>query len=325
MSDQLTKLQKQLCDLLQGSLPLHSRPFAEIAKALDSEEQIVLKEIAALKSAGVIRRIGPVINYLALGRTGTLAVAHVPQDSLPQIAEAINSLENVSHNYLRQHHYNLWFTLQGNSERDIELTLSNLAARFDIDFHSLAARRTFKLDVRFDTESDSLTLCDEVADSPPSEAVVLNAKQKLVLSKLQKDFAVTERPFESLCEPDIDQADVLETIAELIDKGVIRRLAGIVDHRKLGFIANVLFACEVPQERIIDTGAALARFRAVSHCYERETFPRWPYNLFAMMHAKSMGEIQRIIDRFTDSQKTDSFELLPTTAELKKQPIRYDL
>ncbi|MCJ7729662.1 MAG: hypothetical protein MUO27_07280, partial [Sedimentisphaerales bacterium] len=60
-----------------------------------------------------------------------------------------------------------------------------------------------------------------------------------------------------------------------------------------------------------------------SHCYERRTFENWPYNLFAMLHSRSMGEIQRTIDKFTQTQKIDSFELLPTAAELKKQPVKY--
>ena len=63
----------------------------------------------------------------------------------------------------------------------------------------------------------------------------------------------------------------------------------------------------------------------VSHCYEREVFEEWPYNLFAMMHARSMGEIQHAINRFVEAEGIESFELLPTAAELKKQPVRHQL
>ena len=111
-------------------------------------------------------------------------------------------------------------------------------------------------------------------------------------------------------------------LKELIDEGVVRRIAAVVDHRKLGFVANVLFAGEVPQERIIQAGQRLARFGLVSHCYERETFEDWPYNLFAMMHGRSMGEIEHVVNRFVEAEKIDSFQLLPTAAELKKQPVK---
>ena len=131
-----------------------------------------------------------------------------------------------------------------------------------------------------------------------------------------------ERPFDFLCGADLESEEVLRIIQGLIDKSIIRRIAAAVDHRKLGFTANVLFACEVGRDRIIKAGKSLARFRAVTHCYERKTVKDWPYNLFAMMHGRSMGEIQHVTSKFTEAEGIDSFELLPTAAELKKQPIQ---
>jgi hypothetical protein len=84
-----------------------------------------------------------------------------------------------------------------------------------------------------------------------------------------------------------------------------------------------MFCCEVPQDRVEGTGGRLARFRMVSHCYERETFEGWRYNLLAMMHGRSMSEVQQEIKEFTEAEKIKSFELLPTEAELKKRPVKY--
>jgi DNA-binding Lrp family transcriptional regulator len=140
---------------------------------------------------------------------------------------------------------------------------------------------------------------------------------------LQDDLQLTEEPFAFLCGEGLAKQDVLRIIKELIDKGVIRRIAAVVDHRKLGFVVNVLFAGQVPQDRIIEAGQRLARFAIVSHCYQRETFENWPYNLFAMLHAKSMGQIQHVINRFVEAENIESFQLLPTVTELKKQPVRY--
>jgi DNA-binding Lrp family transcriptional regulator len=117
--------------------------------------------------------------------------------------------------------------------------------------------------------------------------------------------------------------EVLRVITELIAKGVIRRIAGVVDHRKLGFVANALFAGQVPKNKVIEVGKKLSRLRIVSHCYERKTFEGWPYNLFAMMHGKSMGQIQDVVDRFTRTEGIKSFQLLPTISELKKQTIKH--
>lgn len=338
MALRLTKFQKQVCNVLQEDLPICWQPFYDLAKYLGADEKTLLQEIEQLKKLGIIRRIRALINYRALGQVSTLVAAHVSQDNLQAVTEAVNAIENVSHNYLRRHHYNLWFTLQASSAPEIELTLSNLSGRFDIDFHSLPVERVFKLDVRFDVESEepAAGLLQDVAHLPkdpdlhtsklvPAQAatVELNENQKRILSVLQEELHLTSEPFAFLCSEGFGQEDLLRTIKELIDSGVVRRIAAVVDHRKLGFTANVLFASEVPQDRIIEAGERLARFRIVSHCYERKTFEGWPYNLFAMMHARSMGEIQHVINRFVEAEKIDSFELLPTARELKKQPVKH--
>jgi len=325
LSLRLTKLQKQLCNVLQDGLPICWRPFDDLAKYLGSDEKTVLKQIEQLKKLGLIRRISALINYRALGMTGTLVAAHIPPDYLQEITEAVNSLAGVSHNYLRKHYYNLWFTLQAGSAEQIEVTLSNLSGRFGIDFHSLPVERIFKLDVRFDAENETPVLSEDIEHVPTSKVIELNESQKLILSKLQSHLEITARPFDFLCGEGLCAEDILRIIQGLIDKGVIRRIAAVVNHRKLGFVANVLFVGEVPQDRIVRAGQRLARFGIVSHCYERETFEDWPCNLFAMMHSQSMGRIQHVINKFIEAEGIDSFQLLPTAAELKKQPVKYKL
>jgi DNA-binding Lrp family transcriptional regulator len=308
--------------VLQDGLPICPKPYDDLAKYLNNNEETILQEIRELKETGVIRRICALINSRALGLTGTLVAAHIPEENLQEVAEAVNSLENVSHNYLREHYYNLWFTLQAESPKQIEVTVSNLSGRFGIDFYSLPIERVFKLDVRFDVEGEG-RLPGDIGQVPKSEVVKLNKMEKQILWKLEDDLDVISEPFDFLCGEGLETEEVLRIIQRLIDKGVIRRIAAIVDHRKLGFVANILFCSEVPQNRIVEAGEALARFGAVSHCYERKTVEDWPYNLYAMMHSKSMGEIQRVINKFTESEKINSFELLPTAAELKKQPVKH--
>lgn len=338
----LTKSQNQLCNALQEGLPICWRPFAEIAKVVGCEEAEVLQQTSQLKGMGIIRRISALINYRALGMTSTLVTAHVPDEDIKEVAEAINSLEYVSHNYRRNHYYNLWFTLQAKTPADIKVILIDLSGRFGVDFYSLPVKHAFKLDVRFDAPGSKVRCQGSgVRDQGPGvrgqksdprppipeprapRPVGLNENEKLILSKLQDDLQLIPEPFDLLCNQSLQREDVLRIIKELIDKGVIHRIATVVDHRKLGFVANVLFAGQVPQDRIIEAGQRLACFGIVSHCYERETFENWPYNLFAMMHATSMGQIQHVINKFVEAERIDSFQLLPTVTELKKQPVRY--
>jgi len=319
----LTKLQRRLCNELQDGLVVCRRPFARLAEKLSTDEKTVLTETEALKKAGVIRRIGALIDYRALGLVSTLVAAAVREDKLEVVAAAVSGLEGVSHNYQRQHKYNLWFTLQAESERDIESILSGLSADFGVQFHSLPVERIFKLDVRFDAVGETQRLSQDLVRAPKTERVELDRTEKLILSELQNDLEVTAEPFEFLCGQGLKQQQVLNTISGLIERGVIRRIAGVVDHRKLGYAANVLFCCKVDLERVVEAGRNLSRFGIVSHCYQRRTSEDWPYNLFAMMHGRSIGEIQRVISEFAEAEEMESYELLRTGTEFKKQPVKY--
>ncbi len=268
-----------------------------------------------------IRRICALINSRALGLTGTLVAAHIPKEILQEVTAAVNGLENVSHNYLRKHYYNLWFTLQAESAEQIEAEISNLSGRFGIDFYSLPVERVFKLDVRFDVEGEGQL--GDIGPIPKSEEMELNKAEKQILSKLEGDLDVISEPFDFLCSEELGIEEVLRIIQGLIDKGVIRRIAAIVNHRKLGFVENILFCGKVPENKIIEAGKSLSRFGMVSHCYERQPIENWPYNLYAMVHSRNRGEIQHLISKFTEDERIDSFELLPTAAELKKEPVRH--
>ncbi|MHC4623088.1 MAG: siroheme decarboxylase subunit beta [Planctomycetota bacterium] len=322
MSTRLSELQKQLCKALQEGLPICARPFADLAEYLNSDEKTVLEEIRQLKDAGTIRRIGAFVNYRALGLAGTLVAAHIPQEEVRAVAEAVNSLDAVSHNYLRKHHYNMWFTLQGESTKQIEHTLANLSGRFGIDFHSLPVERVFKLDVRFDVEEAEQPILEDSVRVPKDDIIRLSNKEKVILSKFEGELEIEVKPFDFLCGEGLEEKEVLQIIARLIDKGVIRRIGAVLDYRKLGFVANVMFCCGVPAERVVAAGERLARFRVVSHCYQRRTFEDWPYNLYAMMHGRSMGEIQHVVGEFTKGEEIELYEMLATEAELKKRPVR---
>jgi DNA-binding Lrp family transcriptional regulator len=322
VSAALTDFQKQLCNRLQRSLPLHSLPFAEIAAALNTTEDEVLEQTRQLKLAGIIRRVAAVINHRALGYSGTLVTAHVPEDQIAPATTAVNALPGVSHNYLRRHRFNMWFTLQESSPAQIEQTLAGLQASLGVEFHSLPVTRIFKLDVRFDAEGDDDVLLQDVERPPRAEPVELSDTQRQVLAALQGGLEVTSRPFDNVRPKGMTEADLFATLSELLHAGVIRRLAAVLNHHKLGFNANVMFAGQVDPERVVEAGRWLAHSGTVSHCYERETFPGWPYNLFAMLHGRTMAQVQRTLDHLSATGHVRTFELLPTQAELKKQPVR---
>lgn len=319
----LTDFQKRLCNRLQRGLPLVSEPFAEIAADLACSEAQVLDQTQELRDSGVVRRITAVLNQRALGKASTLVTAHVPDEQLATVTAAINALPGVSHNYLRKHEFNMWFTLQEESPEQLRLCLLELQARFAIEFHSLPVTHVFKLDVRFDAESDDDVLLRDVERVPGTELVALRDEQKQLLTHLSDGLEVTSRPFDAVRPATMEEPEMFAVLAELIEIGVIRRIAGVLNHHKLGLTSNIMFAGQVDAEHVIEAGRWLAHSGTVSHCYERQTFQGWPYNLFAMMHGRTMAQIQHTIDRFTEALPVRSFELLPTLAELKKQPVRH--
>jgi DNA-binding Lrp family transcriptional regulator len=264
-----------------------------------------------------------------LGKVATLVTASVPANDLVMVTSVINSLPGVSHNYLRDHKYNLWFTLQEGSTEQIEKLLANLSRRLGCKFHSLSATKVFKLRVRFDPyfPAEVFSLADAEAGANgigtfETEPATLTDMEKTILTKLQTDLEISPRPFDFLVTDTVDIDTAIATIQSLIDKGVIRPLSAILNHHKLGFGANVMFCACVAPDRVDDVGTRLAGLNLVSHCYERKTFEGWAYNLFAMMHARTLAQIRSLTDEFTAAEQIEQFELLTTVAELKKRPVK---
>jgi len=293
-----------------------------LARRLDISEKKALSQTRRLAEDGIIRRIGPVINYRTLSQVATLVTAQVPEHRLDEAAQSLNDMDGVSHNYLRNHRFNLWFTLQQRSFKEIEKTISALSAKFGTKFHSLRTQRVFRLNVLFDAASGGKRLLD--AHLPlATEPVGLSNYEKKVLLAMSPNLPVVEEPFAEIFGS-AGQADAIKTLAVLTRKGVIRRTGATVNHRRLGFLCNVLVCCEVDEDDVSGVGSALAACQTVSHCYQRKTFDGWEYNLFAMMHGPDIIHIRRAVEEFASDFAVKSYVLLQTVSELKKRPVSYD-
>ena len=332
----LSAFDKRLCNELQTGLPIAERPFAIIARILKTSEVKVLERTRALVKLDVIRRLGVSINWRAIGKASTLVAAHIEQKDLRKVVSAVNKLRGVSHNYLREHHYNLWFTLRADSQKDIDAILKKLSKRFRVAFNTLPVERVFKLDARFDAASGGKRLLPATAKrseagssvfSHPSSVLrppVLSRVEGLcsidehILNGLQEGLKVVKRPFDFISKDKFEIYDGLLHIVEMIDDGVINRLGAMVNHNKLGFTANAMFVCKAEKTRAIKIGEKLATLGIVSHCYQRKTFAGWPFNIFAMMHGRDMRDIRRVVEGFARSQGLKKWELLPTSEKLKK-------
>jgi DNA-binding Lrp family transcriptional regulator len=147
----MDEMDRKILNLIQGEFPVHPRPFQEVGRLLGLSEEQVLHRVRRMKAAGVIRRIGGSFDSRKLGFYSTLCAARVPAQHLERFNEVINSYPGVTHNYQRDHHYNVWFTLIGESSEAVSRILEEMARKAGVgEIVSLPARRTFKIRVNFE-------------------------------------------------------------------------------------------------------------------------------------------------------------------------------
>lgn len=152
----------------------------------------------------------------------------------------------------------------------------------------------------------------------------LSEIEKKVVAKLQRDLAVCARPFAEIAEElGLDEETLVEVIRKLMAKGVIRRFGATIRHRISGFAANAMAAWQVPEAEIERVGRLFAGRREVTHCYERQPTPDWPYNLYTMIHGRSQEECEAIAREMAAAAGISRYELLFSDAELKKTTMRY--
>lgn len=149
----IDRIDRLLLDALQEAFPLVQRPWKAIADRIGITEEELLRRLSALQNQGIVRGVGPVLDSRRLGlNAGTLVALHIPEDVIPAVAGLINSYPEVSHNYVRQHHYSIWFTITAATEERISAILSEIqekAGILDEDILNLPTVRPYKVDVRF--------------------------------------------------------------------------------------------------------------------------------------------------------------------------------
>lgn len=146
----LTDFDKRLLNILQGNLPLCSRPFSRLGEMLDTTEEHVLRRLNELKREGYLRRIGTFFNSEQLGYHGTLIALRVAEGHLADVAQAVNRYVGATHNYEREGDYNLWFTLLTPSRTAEEKILAEVAALPGVEgLMSLKSNHRYKINVQF--------------------------------------------------------------------------------------------------------------------------------------------------------------------------------
>lgn len=316
--------QNALARAVQDGVPLSPWPWDEIGQELGLNAGEVLDQLRAWKEERKLREISAVLEGSLLGYEGALCTASVPEEDLPRVAAVVNEHPTVSHNYLRDHVYNLWFTIAVPRAMGLCRTLDCLTARAGLSqIHALRRTRTFKIGVSFDLiarSSQTETMSPRTAASlhpTPAEVALIRA--------LQTALPLTERPFLELARVTGTDEDQILAFGQKHLGAAIRRYVATFRQRELGVHGNVLVAWNVPEGRVEETGLSFAAVPEVSHCYGRESFPGFPYTLYTMLHGPDEASCQRQAADLSSRIGIRDYLLLPSRHEFKKCRLRYFL
>jgi DNA-binding Lrp family transcriptional regulator len=149
-NESLDDLDRAILNEIQSHFPIESRPYAEVGRRVGAAEAEVLARVRAMTEAGIIRRIGANFTSRRLGYTSTLCAARVDPESLDHFVAVVNRYPGVTHNYLRRHRYNVWFTLIAESEERLQQILAEISRAAEVsEILSLPAQEVFKIKVDF--------------------------------------------------------------------------------------------------------------------------------------------------------------------------------
>jgi siroheme decarboxylase len=325
----LDELDKRLLNLLQGSFPIAPRPYAHVAGIAGVPEDEVLARTKRLLDERIIREVTPIFDTRVLGYSSMLVAAKVDPENPWRAAKVINSHPGVSHNYLRDHDFNIWFTIatEPGSALGLDGTLDVLQRLTGAEsVRQLPTLRLFKIrmDLEMEKGTETLAAAAEAVDHREPEAIELSELDLAVIRATQGPMEVLPEPFApAAAELGMSQKALLAHLESMQERRALRRVAAILFHRRAGFSANGMGVWRVPEERILELGPRMASFRGISHCYQRPTYADWPYSVFTMAHGRSKEECDAILDSIAEDTGIEDRRTLYSSTEFKKCRLRY--
>jgi len=251
---------------------------------------------------------------------------------LDAAAAVVSAHPGVSHNYQRNHPFNLWFTIAVPPASSLEWTVGQLHGMAGAEStRLLPTLRLFKIGLHLDMEGGSGADRVEPGDAaysderrPSAGRAGLGHGEIAAIRELQMDVPVVPRPYAPMAERiGITEEELFQLAGSLKARGYLRRMAAVLHHRDAGFGANGMGVWVVPRGREDDVGRIMASFRGVSHCYLRPTYPDWPYNIFTMVHGQNAADCQAVIDAISAATAIREYALLYSTKEYKKVRLKY--
>ncbi len=315
---------------IQARFPLQPRPYAAVGATLGVGEEEVLACVAGARDAGILRQVSAIFDTRSLGYHSSLVAMRVRPGRLERAVAVVSAHPGVTHNYLRDHTFNLWFTLAVPPGEDLDAVVARM--------HELAAAdctrafptlRLFKVGVVLRTDGAARRAHDPGAsygEQKQARALrrALDDEDRAFVLAAQDDLSRAPDPFETIGERlgwSVEQS--VERARSLQAAGQMRRFGALLNHRRAGFVANGMVVWDVPDEQVEAFGRAAGALPAVTHCYQRPTYADWPYNVFTMVHGRTRAEVERVVNDIEHVTGVSDRAILYSTTEFKKVRMRY--
>ena len=325
----LSETDRRLLNLMQGDFPLAPRPYQHVAAQAGIGEEEAIARVSELIEERIIRQVTPIYDTRALGYSSMLVAAKVDAENPWRAANVINAHPGVSHNYLRNHEFNIWFTIatEPDSPLGVDGTLQVLAREAGAEsIRQLPTLKLFKIRMDLEMEGSTEDLAKAVETAPPAET----ERQPYddfdieVIRATQGDMPVVSEPYApAAAKLGIPQERLLSHLEGMRERRLLRRVAAILFHRRAGFSANGMGVWKVPAERVMELGPRMAAVRGISHCYERPIYADWPYSVFTMAHGRSKDECDAILDSIEQQTGISERATLYSSTEFKKIRLLY--
>lgn len=290
----------RLLNRWQHGFPLCRDPFGVLAAQTGLDRAAVLARLQAAQADGRISRIGGVFAH-GSGGDAVLAAMAVPVARIDTVAATVSAHPGVNHNYLREHHHNLWFVMTGADRHAVETGVSALERATGLPALRLRMVRPYRIDLGFDLRGDTATQPMRAQPVCSATAPLTPALWPLA-RRVEAGLPLVERPYAAwAAELGWREDAVTERIGHWLTEGRLKRFGVVVRHHELGFAANAMTVFDVPDAHVDACGRALSEQAGVTLAYRRTRAEGWPYNLYAMVHGTHRQAVMAVIQRMTQA------------------------
>lgn len=314
-----------LGEILQRGIPLVEHPYAALASELDCDEATVLTLTEELIREGYIRSFGAFVDFERLGYQGLLCGLSVPESRMEAVAASLNALNEVTHNYLREHDVNMWCTVLLKGQTETARFVEGVIRSCECPLVVLRTEKRLKLQPSFRFLHDESAGAWGKGDDEGSEWPAGDSFDETLLkfvTPLQRNFPVVPEPFDLAArKAELSVPQLLKILRSLKEKRILRRIGASLHHRRMGYNANALIAWNA--DFTADWGTRASAFPWVSHCYRRKVVENtleedWPYGLYTMVHAADPMALAERIRVMKSELAFRDIVVLSTVRELKK-------